>query len=199
MEKSQINPVIIKILSDNNIPVDDALLVLLSIHLDLQCTFIPTVLMQKIRVTNIISVQGNSASDLRTVWNVPLFINNEEIKIKESLQENDFISIFMSLFSERNKTRRGVRGEVVVRMSTFMLDYPCDKEEILAATKKYLAQVTDPTYVKKSHKFIYDGQGKWKTSELKNWIEVLRLDDPEKSYLDDKEVGPIFDPTTEMR
>lgn len=199
MEKSQINPEIIKVLSDFNIPIDDGLLVLISLQLNLHCSFIPPVLMQKIRVTNIFSILGSSASDLKTVWNIPFFINNEEIKVKESLQENDFISTFMSLFSERNKTRRGVRAEVVVRMSTFMLEYPCEKEEILEATRKYLSTVTDATYVKKSHKFIYDGQGKWKTSELKNWIEVLRLDDPERTYLENKDIGPVFDPTTQMR
>ena len=44
------------------------------------------------------------------------------------------------------------------------------KHDVLDATTMYLRTV-EPQYVKTAERFIYDGQGNYKTSMMSNWIE----------------------------
>jgi hypothetical protein len=60
----------------------------------------------------------------------------------------------------------------LARMKDFLKEYDFTKEEILMATKSYIAskRLVGNTYMKKSHKFIEDLDG----SELYSWCMAIR-------------------------
>ena len=83
----------------------------------------------------------------------------------------EWISDWMDLFKNVNPERRGVKADVLRRMKKFFVNNPSiRKEQVLEATKMYLKTVDNPTYCKKSHKFIYEQDG---SSMLLDFVERI--------------------------
>lgn len=161
------NPQIKEILNEFGIPEEDALAYLLSIYYDVRPSYTPPLLIQRINTTNILTLD----EEKMLVWRFPLFLN-EEVTDKRW----NWVVEWMDGFSKINSTRRGTKSSVIKYMKTFFSENPdVRQDEVIAATKLYFKNVDSPTYLKKSHKFIYEGAGKFRVSMLEEWIEKYRL------------------------
>lgn len=102
------------------------------------------------------------------IFKIPLF-EGEEIS-----NNWEWIEEFRQLFNSKNKARKGSKQAVISRMKKFFSDNPdVRKEEVLGATLMYLRSV-EPTYCKTAHKFIYEGKGIMKSSDLSEWVEKYK-------------------------
>jgi hypothetical protein len=157
-----INPEVKEILQQSRISLSDGLSYLIAMYYGYSPSYVPETLIQKINRTGLIGEQGG---EIR--WFIPLF--------EEQITGFEWVTKWMDLFGEVNKERRGVRGYVMIRMKAFFVNYPdVRKDEVIDATKMYIRSLDNPKYLKKSHKFIMDGQGVSKYSELYEWVEKLR-------------------------
>lgn len=162
-----INPQIEAILEEFGIPREDGLAYLISIYYDVRPSYTPPILIQKINVTNILTLD----EDRQLSWRFPLFIG-EEVDDKRWL----WVVEWMDLFGKTNPLRRGTKSSVIRYMKVFFSENPeVRKEDVINATKLYLKNLESPTYLKKSHKFIYEGAGKYRVSLLEEWIEKYKL------------------------
>lgn len=99
-------------------------------------------------------------------WLIPLF-NNQESNF-------EWVSEFRQMFKSRNKSRAGDLRACIVRMKEFFSSNPhIRKDQVMQATEKYLASVTDPSYICTSQYFIFKGKGLDRTSPLEQWIEEV--------------------------
>jgi hypothetical protein len=163
----EINPKIREILYEFHIPYDDGLSYLLSIHFDCRPSYVPPALVQKMNITRILSIE-----DRKLVWLVPLFLDVKE----EANEKWAWVKEWRELFKRASPLRAGNTNTCIARMKTFFAENPeVRTEEIFGATKMYIRNVKAATYVKTSHKFIYDGAGKSRNSELEEWVERYRL------------------------
>lgn len=154
----EVNSNILQILKDNAIPVHDGIAFLLCIYYNLQPSYIPEELVTKIFS---IGILNKNYSTNEITWNEDLF--------EEGEKEFEWVSNWMSLFGNINKERRGVKQDVIKRMKKFFANNPSIRvDDVLKATHRYLQTVSDPKFLKKSHKFIYEGDG---SSLLKEWID----------------------------
>lgn len=160
-----INPDLEILLRDSEIERDYVLNYLIAVHFGLDTAFYP----QKIKqIPFSLGIITRDYVNDGFSWKVPLFSTGENAEAGF-----DWISDWMDLFKEASVARRGSRADVLKRMKEFLRTYPSiGKNEIIEATKEYLKTVSDPTYVKTSHKFIYEGVGKSKSSMLLQWIEI---------------------------
>lgn len=101
------------------------------------------------------------------MWNVPLFEGMEAGAF-------DWVKDWMRPFKEiGGPARAGVFKEVVARMKDFFSNNPeYRKDDVFAARDLYF-RTAKPVgeFVKLPHKFIYEGVGKAKTSQLLMWCE----------------------------
>ena len=169
----EINSEIRQIFTSKNIPIHDGVAYLLCLYYGVIPSFIPEELKRRVLATNILT---KDYSDDTIKWNISLF--------EEQETGFEWISEWMDLFKEKNPERRGVKADVLRRMKKFFINNPSiRKEEIFKATKNYLNSVSDPIYVKKSHKFIYEQDG---TSMLKDYLESLeKTEEAQRADLDD--------------
>ena len=164
-----INPKIRELLEEFHISYEDGLAYLLSIYFDCRPSYVPTALVQKMNITRILSIE-----DRKLVWLVPLFLEDKD---KENPNEKwAWVKEWRELFKRASPLRAGNTNTCITRMKTFFAENPDVRaEEIFGATKLYIRNVKAATYVKTSHKFIYDGAGKSRNSELEEWVERYRL------------------------
>lgn len=178
----KINSTITDILKNFNIPVDDGIAYLLSLHFRLNnVTVFPSLLIKKMNVAGIYSIDAKGS----LIWNHSLFDNLVPVvNDKWDWVEKDY----MSMFAEVNKTRKGNKKNCLERMKKFFTSDPdLTKEEVLGATRLYINQVSDPQYLKTSHYFIYkQDKDKIEISELESWIEEYRsINQVAKEAIDD--------------
>ncbi len=160
----EINPKIQEILELYGIPYRDGLSYLLSVFYQSVPSYVPDNLVKKMMVTQILGIEEGT-----TIFVVPLFLSTE-IPEKWSWVE-EYRTIFKSIFSPR----AGSLSTCVARMKVFFAENPdVRKEEVLGATRLYISNVSKREYLKTSHKFIYDGIGKMRNSDLEEWIERYR-------------------------
>ena len=155
-----INPEISTVLRTFNIPVDDGIAYLLAIYYNVKPSYTPLVLVEKLNRTRILVLDEKS----KTVdWNVALF--------EEQVTGFEWVNGWIEEFGNINKDRKGTYKSVAVRMKTFFVNNPSIRQdEVVEATRMYLRTVTQPVYLKTSHKFIYEGQGAEKISHLLEWV-----------------------------
>lgn len=157
----EFNSEIKKILVKNNIKIDDGLLVLVGIYFDIGYNSFNQDVFKKLSTLGIFSKDYVSNS---IVWNIPLF--------EEQETGFEWIGEWMDLFKQINPERRGTKADVLRRMRRFFaLNPSVRKEDVFNATKRYLSGISDPTYCKKSHKFIAEQDG---SSMLKEFIETTQ-------------------------
>lgn len=143
----------------NRIPVHDGLGYLLFLHYGLDPSYTPKELERRVLASGIVS--KNYSND-QVEWRIPLF--------EETESGYEWIGEWMDLFKEKNPHRRGTKSFVLSRMKKFFVNNPSvRKEDVMEATKLYLRSVSDPTYCKKSHKFIYEQDG---NSMLQEYVEM---------------------------
>jgi hypothetical protein len=182
----QINPKIKEVLSEYNLDYRDSLAYLLSIYFDCKPSYTPPLLVQKLNVTNILGIV-----DQKLHWNVPLFIGTLQIEDKW-----EWITEWMQGFSNKNPERRGTKSTAITRMKTFFANNPdVRKDDIISATDLYLRN-TDPRFIHKSHKFIYDGIGKNLNSTLEEWVDKVK---EHKEAMGDLKDFPVNDVTFKMQ
>lgn len=162
----KINSLIISLLREHNINKDLGLMALLGIYYNLdidEC--ISDDVIKAINLTKILDKDYTNGGEI--VWLVPLFEG----------QENNWnwVEEFVNQFGKLNPERRGNLRDSISRMKEFFRQYPeYRKEDVIQATKNYFKSVTDRQYLMKSHKFIFDGSGRFRKSTLLDWCEKLQ-------------------------
>jgi hypothetical protein len=162
----EINQEIVKFLKEHNIDGSFGLLYLLGIYhnLDNVSEIIPEPI---IRAINALGIVERNYKDNTIEWYIPLY-NGQNV---DSVWE--WVNEYRKLFASKNKEREGNKKACVQRMKIFFSENPeVRKQDVLDATNNYLRTV-EPTYVKMAERFIYDGQGAFKTSMLLQWVEKL--------------------------
>lgn len=162
-----INPKIEEVLQEFGIPREDGISYLLSIYFDVRPSYTPRLLIQRMNITNILTLDENKL----LAWRIPLFQIDETNDTKWSWVED-----WMDSFKAVNKDRRGTKSSVYKYMKEFFSQNPdVRKDEVIGATNMYFKNLDNSKYCKKSHKFIYEGAGKFRVSLLEEWIEKYRL------------------------
>lgn len=166
----KVNEEVKEILRESNISQDDALTYLISLFYGYKPSYIPEILIHKINRTGIIRSDNKGGID----WAVPLF--------EEQIIGFEWVKDWIQAFGDINPDRRGIFETAVARMKKFFATYPdIRKDEVLAATRMYFRNLDNPKYLMKSHKFITDGMGVNKKSELKDWVDKFRLSNQQLS------------------
>ena len=158
----KLNPEIIKLLKEVDVDLDESTLYLLSIFHDLSADCITD---KTIRLVNNLGIVERDYKTNTLLWHVALYENQNVDSVW------DWVNQYRELFATKNKERAGSKKTCVMRMKLFFSENPhVRKEDVLEATTMYLRTV-EPQYVKTAERFIYDGQGNYKTSMMSNWIE----------------------------
>jgi|SRR6218665_641795 len=161
----EINEKILEIFEEFDIPKDDGLCYLISLHFGLNPSFIPDLLKKKVNSSQI----AEADEDGSLKWNAELF------KSKNMNTPFDWVKTeYVKLFSERNPEKGGNIKESTNRMKAFFAKNPeVRKDDVLDATRLYLSR-TDPAYIRLPHYFIEKGAGAAKISDLESWLERLK-------------------------
>lgn len=167
-----VNSTINEKLTAKRIPIHDGLVYLLCLHYSLDPSYISEELKRKVLASGIATIEYPSGT---VKWNIPLF-EEQEIGF-------EWISEWMDLFKAVNSGRRGVKAEVLKRMKRFFANNPSvRKDDVFRATNKYLGEVSNPVYCKKSHKFIYEIDG---TSMLLDYVTSLETQERENTRFEE--------------
>lgn len=160
----KINPQIRTVLTQFNIPVDDAIAYLLSIYFNCRPSYTPALLVQRLNVTNILGINENR----EVIWHIPLF---EE----SNLEKWDWVKEWNLTFKALNPARKASDRDVLIRMKAFFADNPdVRKDEVIEATKFYFNSLSSADYLISSHYFISKGVGRDRVSALYDWVEKYR-------------------------
>lgn len=158
----KLNPEITKLLKEVDVDLDESILYLLSIFHDLESNCITD---KTIRLVNNLGIVERDYKTNTLLWHTALYENQNVDSVW------DWVNQYRELFASKNKERAGSKKTCVMRMKLFFSENPhVRKEDVLEATTMYLRTV-EPQYVKTAERFIYDGQGNYKTSMMSNWIE----------------------------
>ena len=159
-----INPQIRAVLAQYAIPVEDGVAYLLSIFFNCRPSYTPTLLIQRMNVTNILGIDSNR----EVVWNIPLFEGESQTKW-------NWVKDWNAEFGNVNKKRKAPDKDCITRMKAFFADNPdVRKEEVIGATKMYFRTLNSAEYITSSHYFISKGVGRDRTSALEGWVEKYR-------------------------
>lgn len=159
-----LNPRIKSIFASFNIPIADGYAYLLSIYYDVKPSYTPVELVEKIKRTRILVFDEQSKT---LNWIIPLF--------EEQVIGFEWVKDWIDKFEAINKDRKGTYKSVAARMKTFFVNNPSIRQDdVMGATDLYLRTIINPTYLKTSHKFIYEGVGAEKISHLLEWIEKYK-------------------------
>lgn len=179
----KINPQIMSVLQEFNIPVADGVAYLLSIYFNCRPSYTPTLLVQRMNVTNILGIDANR----EVIWHVPLFEQSSQDKWQWVLDWN-------AEFKRINKLRKGPDKDVLTRMKAFFADNPdVRKEEVIGATELYFKSLSSAEYLISSHYFISKGIGRDRVSALYGWVEKYR------ESISDTSANNVEDITTRMQ
>jgi len=162
----EINQEIVKFLKEHSIDCSYGLLYLLGVYhnLDGVSEIIPEPI---IRAINALGIVERNYKDNTIEWHIPLYDGQNVDSVWEWVNE------YRELFASKNKERSGSKKTCVLRMKLFFQQNPhIRKQDVLEATRNYLRTV-EPKFVKTAERFIYDGQGNYKTSLLSTWVERL--------------------------
>jgi hypothetical protein len=166
----EINLEVKEILRESKINMSQGLLCLLGIYfgLDIDTTCDPEVV-KAINLTKIVEKDYKTNS---LVWNVPLF--------EGQATAFDWVKDWIEGFGKINKERKGSWRDATKRMQDFFRKYPeYRKDDVYRARDAYFkslaAKPNGFQFCMNSHKFIFDGIGAMKKSELLSWCEKLNV------------------------
>lgn len=171
----RLNPEIKGILKEFNIDPDEGFLILLGVYYGLDVDKVCSEEQIKaINLTKIVHKVYSSNSKSRIDWLIPLFVDQP---IGWDWVINDYNSQW-----NWAKDRKDGSTDVITRMQEWFKIYPqYRKDDVIRATQNYHKSVSSPQYVKRSAKFIREGQGAVKESMLLAWCERL---EPDNTILD---------------
>lgn len=170
MHNLTINSQVKNIFRTKGVPMEDGLSYLVMLYYGLNPTYIPSDLERKVLSCGIVTKDYETGL---IVWKVSLFEEQED--------GFEWISDWMDSFKRVNPERRGTKAYVLKRMKQFFVNNPAvRKDDVIEATNKYLSTVSNPTYCKKSHKFIYEADG---SSMLGDYVEQIKNSRNNNSYL----------------
>ena len=157
---------------------DEGIAYLLCLYHNLDTDFIPDKTIRKVNTMKIFNVNFNQ-SPKGLEWNTPLY----EDEVSEKLEEDfAWVRKWMEKFGNINKERRGNFASCVQRMKKWREEYPgISIDRICYATDQYIKSVSSPTFVKNSHKFIFEGRGIMRVSHLWTWVEKTKEQDVDNS------------------
>lgn len=161
-----INPVLLKVLKDNGCETEGIIYLLCLFH---KLPDVETLISEKtIRQVNSMSIVERDYKTKTLQWSIPLY---EGQNIDDVWS---WVNDYRQLFASKNKEREGNKRSCVSRMKEFFKQNPSiRKDDVLQATAMYMKTV-EPTYCKMAEKFIYDGSGAFKTSQLLHWCEMVQ-------------------------
>jgi len=166
-----INSEILAVLRKYKVNSHEAQLYLLGIYFGLDTEYIAEKTRKQVNALGIVEreYKDNSSIPHTLRWKVPLF--NEE---KD--EAFGWIDSYMELFGRLNPERKGTKSAVTARMKRFFAKHPeVRKQDVRQATEAYLKTITDPQYLKSSHKFIYEGAGFKEVSMLEQYVEFVKV------------------------
>lgn len=170
----KINQEIFKLLEEHDTDKNEGVLYLLSIYHNVESNCISE---KTIRIVNNLGVVERDYKTNTLIWHVALYEGQNVDSVW------DWVNQYRDLFAAKNKERTGSRKTCVMRMKMFFAENPhVRKEDVLEATAMYLRTI-EPQFVKTAERFIYDGQGNYKTSMLTSWVERV-LETKAKSKID---------------
>ena len=160
----EINRQIAETLKECKVPVKAGTLVLLGIYYNLDVDKVcPEEIIKAISTTKIVEMDYKLGL---VKWNVPLFRGQETTWA--------WVSQYNDAFAKINPSRKDNIGDVTKRMIEFFKTNPQYRmEDVKKATKEYLKTIKDPQFLKRSAKFIKEGQGATSVSLLLNWCEKV--------------------------
>lgn len=162
-----INPEIIKGLNDFNVDKQEAQLYLLGIYFGIDTTSIDEVTRKKVNAMGIVERHYSAEYGNSVKWLVPLFQQEKGDKFS-------WINDWMDGFKRINPDRRGDKAAVLSRMKKFFAEHPgTSPQDVFNATQAYFRTVSEPQYLKKSHKFIFEGQGFNRSSLLREFLDKI--------------------------
>lgn len=160
----EINRQITDTLKECKIPVKAGTLVLLGIYFNLDVDKVcPEEIVKAVNTTKIIEMDYKLGV---VKWNIPLFKGQETTWA--------WVEKYNEAFAKVNPSRKDNIGDVTKRMIEFFKSYPQYRvEDVKKATMEYIKTVKDPQFLKRSAKFIREGQGATSISLLLNWCEKV--------------------------
>lgn len=158
----QINRKITETLRECKVPIKAGTLVLLGIYYDLDVNRVcQEEIIKAVSTTKIVEMDYKTGI---LKWNIPLFSGQETTWA--------WVEQYNEAFGKINPNRKDNIKDVTKRMIEFFRTYPQYRvEDVKKATKEYLKTVRDPQFLKRSAKFIREGQGATSISLLLNWCE----------------------------
>jgi len=162
-----INPEIKQTLAQFKIDRDKGLSALLGIYfgIDINKTTDPLVI-RAINVSKIVVKDYPNRGEIK--WNIPLFLGMED-------ENFGWVVEWDAMFGAMNKERQDGATMCTPRMKEFFRKYPhFRKDDVLKATRNYLNTVRNAQYLVRSAKFIFEGTGTNKPSQLLSWCEKLK-------------------------
>jgi hypothetical protein len=164
----EINSEVIEILKEFKIDKSEGLLCLLGIYHNLDVEKVCSEeTIKAINLTKIVD-KAYSGNNSTIIWNIPLYKG-------EQAGAFDWVKDWIQPFGRLNPERIGSSRDATTRMQEFFKKYPeYRKDDVYKARDLYLSTVKDARYLFKSHKFIFDGVGAMKKSELLAWCEKAK-------------------------
>ena len=163
----KINEEIFKLLEEHDVDKNEGVLYLLSIFHNIESNCIAEKI---VRIVNNLGIVERDYKTNTLMWHLPLYDGQNVDSVWE------WVNQYRDLFATKNKERSGSKKTCVMRMKLFFSENPhVRREDVLEATAMYLKNV-ESQYVKTAERFIYDGQGNYKTSMLSQWVDrVLEI------------------------
>lgn len=159
--KLNFNPEVSEILTKNNISVDDGKVFLLCKYLNLNPSYFPEALDNKISSLGFYTIDYTKD---KITWKIDLF--------GESSEGFEWVKEYISMFAKKNPQRKGTMYNVLPKIKKLLLNNPSiGSRDILEATKIYLNE-TDPKFIMESQYFI----SKNNISKIMDYIERLPKD-----------------------
>lgn len=168
----EINQEVYDILKEFKINKSEGILCLLGIYykLDVEKTCSEETI-KAINLTKILSKDYGSGGVI--TWNVPLFQGQQT--------EWDWVTKYNDMWNI-NRERKDSNPDVLRRMQEWFKKYPYRKEDVQRATIAYFKTVKDVQYLKSSAKFIFEGIGGSKKSDLLKWCEQTASKQVESTF-----------------
>ncbi len=154
-----LNKNIYELLKKSNINLDEAILYLLSLHFEIRNDCISDQVKSKVHSIGIVKQTSTGLQ-----WTLPLF---EGAETAFEWVKTEYIP----LFTAANREKGGHVKESTIRMKRFFAENPeIRKEDVIEATKMYIRETNDHTYLRLPHYFIFKGVGLDRVSDLNFWV-----------------------------
>ncbi len=158
-----LNKNIYELLKKSNINLDEAILYLLSLHFEIRNDCISDQVKSKVHSIGIVKQTSTGLQ-----WALPLF---EGAETTFEWVKTEYIP----LFTAANREKGGHVKESTIRMKRFFAENPeIRKEDVIEATKMYIRETNDHTYLRLPHYFIFKGVGLDRISDLSFWVDKYK-------------------------